>query len=83
MWDVFGYGKDTLEGYEEIRNYITYGDGIKELGTILDRHNLIFSDEKQLQEFINLIMLAKNNTRIWENNGYTPTELHELSLIHI
>jgi hypothetical protein len=21
-------------------------------------------------------MLAKNNTRIWENNGYTPSELH-------
>lgn len=23
-------------------------------------------------------MLAKNNTRIWENNGYTPSELHEI-----
>ncbi|MBK5247473.1 MAG: hypothetical protein JJE49_09445, partial [Peptostreptococcaceae bacterium] len=73
MRDVFGYCKDTSEGYAEIRSYITYGDGIKELGTILDRYNLIFSDEKQFQEFINLIMLAKNNTRIWENNGYTPT----------
>lgn len=76
MWEVFGYRKDTSEGYEEIRNYITYGDGIRELGSILDRHNLIFSGEEQLQEFINLIMLAKNNTRIWENNGYTPSELH-------
>ena len=76
MWDVFGYRKDTSEGYEEVRNYITYGDGISELGSILDRHNLIFSGEKQLQEFINLIMLAKNSTRIWKNNGYTPSELH-------
>lgn len=76
MRDLFGYSKDTSEGYEEIRNYITYGDGIRELGSILDRHNLIFSGEGQLQEFINLIMLAKNNTRIWENNGYTPSELH-------
>ncbi|HVI40666.1 MAG TPA: SEC-C metal-binding domain-containing protein, partial [Anaerovoracaceae bacterium] len=78
MWDVFGYRKGTSEGYEEVRNYIIYGDGIKELGSILDRHNLIFSGEKQLQEFINLIMLAKNNTRIWENNGYTPSELYEI-----
>ena len=78
MWDVFGYHKDTSEGYEEVRNYIIYGDGIKELGSILDRHNLIFNDEKQFQEFINRIMLAKNNTRIWENNGYTPSELHEI-----
>jgi hypothetical protein len=78
MWDVFGYRKATSEGYEEVRNYITYGNGIRELGSILDRHNLIFGSEKQLQEFINLIMLAKNNTRIWENNGYTPSELQEI-----
>ena len=76
MLDVFGHSRDTSEGYEDVRNYIIYGDGIKELGSILDRYNLIFSEEKQLQEFINLIMLAKNNTRIWENNGYTPSELH-------
>lgn len=78
MWDVFGCRKDTWEGYEEVRNYITYGDGIRELGPILDRHNLIFSGEEQLQEFINRIMLAKNNTRIWENKGYTPSELFEI-----
>lgn len=78
MWDVFGYSKDTSEGYEEVRNYITYGDGIRELGFILDRHNLIFSGEEQLQEFIDRIMNAKNNTRIWENNGYTPSEIHEI-----
>jgi hypothetical protein len=76
MLDVFGHSRVTSEGYEEVRNYIIYGDGIKELGSILDKYNLIFSEEKQLQEFINLIMLAKNNTRIWENNGYTPSELH-------
>lgn len=76
MLDVFGYSRDTSKGYEDVRDYIIYGDGIKELGPILDRYNLIFSEEKQLQEFINLIMLAKNNTRIWENNGYTPSELH-------
>ncbi len=76
--DVFGCSKNTSEGYEEIRNYITYGDGIRELGSILNRHNLIFSGEEQLQKFLNIIMLAKNNTRIWENNGYTPSELREI-----
>ncbi|WP_446787516.1 YecA family protein [Macellibacteroides fermentans] len=78
MRDVFGYSKDTSEGYEEVRDYITYGDGIRELGSILDRHNLIFNGEKQLQEFLNLIMLAKNSTRLWENNGHTPSEIHEI-----
>ena len=78
MWDVFGYSKNTSEGYEEVRSYITYGDGIRELGSILDSHNLVFDGEKQLQEFMNLIMIAKNNTRIWENNGYTPSEILEI-----
>ena len=78
MWDVFGYSKNTSEGYEGVRSYITYGDGIRKLGSILDSHNFIFDGEKQLQDFINLIMIAKNNTRIWENNGYTPSELHEI-----
>lgn len=79
MWDVFGYSKDTSEGYEEVRNYITYGDEIRELGSILDRYNLIFNGEEQLKEFIDRIMSAKNNTRIWENNGYTPSELFEIN----
>ncbi|MHB1485562.1 MAG: YecA family protein [Saccharofermentanales bacterium] len=78
MLDIFGYCKKTSEGYEEVKNYITYGDGIREMGPILDRHKLVFNSEKHLQEFIDLIMIAKNNTRIWENNGYTPSELHEV-----
>ncbi len=76
MLDVFGYTKAISEGYEEVRDYITHSDGIRELGPILDKHNLIFGEEKQLQEFFDLLMLAKNNTRLWQNNGYTPSELH-------
>lgn len=79
MVDVFDLSKRTLEGYREVKNYLTSGDGINELGNILDRYNLVFTGEEQFQEFINLIMLAKNNTRIWENKGYTPSELFEMS----
>ncbi|HBC31409.1 MAG TPA: hypothetical protein DC024_09250 [Clostridiales bacterium] len=78
MREVFDDVRAVAKGYEEVRDYITYGNGISELGPILDRHNLIFNNEKQFEEFINLIMLAKNNTRIWENNGYTPSELFEI-----
>jgi len=78
MWNVFGYSTAASECFEEVRNYITYGDGIKELGPILDSHNLTFSSEKQLDEFLDLTMHAKNNTRIWKNNGYTPSEMRDL-----
>jgi hypothetical protein len=57
---------------------MVHGEGISELGPILDKYNLRFTSEKQLQKFINLLMLAKNNTRIWVNNGHTPSELHEI-----
>lgn len=80
MGDAFGFSKRTLEGYQEVKNYITYGNGISELNSIFEKHHLLFTSEVQLKEFINLIMLAKNNTRIWENNGYTPLELHEITI---
>ena len=78
MLDVFGYGKHTSESFEEVRSYIAYGEGIKELSSILDNHHLVFSNEKQLRKFLDLVMLAKNSMRIWENNGYTPSELSKI-----
>lgn len=78
MFEVFGYSRKTSEGYVEVKNYISYGDGINELGPILDKYNLVFNGEEELGKFLNLIMLAKNNTRIWENKGYTPSELFKI-----
>lgn len=78
MWDAFGFSKSIMEGFHEVKSYITYGNGISELGSIFERHHIIFSSEGQIKEFMSLIMQAKNNTRIWENNGYTPSELHEI-----
>ncbi len=78
MWDVFGISSDSSQGFSEVKNYIIYGDGISELGPTLDKYNLRFTSEKQLQKFIDLLMLAKNNTRTWVNNGHTSLELHEI-----
>lgn len=77
MWDVFGYSGNTSRGFEETKDYITYGLGISELGSILDRNHLMFGKEEQLHEFVRLLMLAKNNNRIWLNNGWTPNELQK------
>lgn len=40
-----------------------------------------FRDEKQISEVTELIMDLANNTRVPENNGYTPCELFELGEI--
>lgn len=76
--DIFNNSKYASEAYNEVKDYITYGNGISELGPILEKHNLTFNSEEEFEEFFNLIMYAKNNTRIWENNGFTPSELHEI-----
>jgi len=78
MWDAFGYGKSTAEGFEEIKNYMLRSVGIKELGAIMERYNLVFSSDKQAQKFFDWLMLAQNNTRMWENKGHTPNEMSKL-----
>lgn len=77
MWDTFGLKENTSKGYQEIRSYITHSTGINKLGPIIEKYNLNFNSEEQVQKFFNLIMHAKNNTRIWENKGYTPAELFD------
>jgi len=79
MLDAFGFSDNITTAYREIRTYMTYSAGIRELGTILEKYDIVFDSENQLQQFLDLIMHAKNNTRIWLNNGLTPSELHEIS----
>jgi uncharacterized protein YecA (UPF0149 family) len=75
MLEAFGGTKNTVEGYQEMKNYIMHSIGIKETGKIMEKYNLVCSSEEQFHEFIHLIILANNNTRKWENSGHTPEEL--------
>ena len=74
MFDNFGY-RSLSKAFYEIKNYVIQSYRINNVGAILDKHSLLFADEKQVRTFFDLLILAKNNTRIWENKGYTPKEL--------
>lgn len=37
-----------------------------------------FEGEKQVNEVLSLVMELHNNVRLWENNGYTPSEMFHL-----
>jgi uncharacterized protein YecA (UPF0149 family) len=78
LWDAFGHEKRTEEAFFDIKKYSTQKFQIKELGAIMDKHNLVFSSEKQGQEFFDLLALALNNTHIWENKGHSPNEMTNL-----
>jgi len=79
MYDIFGVTKDVYGCFEEIIDCI---DGSLEVGDIIDiinSYNLVFDSDEQLMTLLNHIMQAHNNTRLWENNGYTPEELFKIS----
>jgi len=38
--------------------------------------DIVFQSEKQMSEFVELLMDAHNNTRMKENRGHRPNELH-------
>ena len=52
------------------------GDSPTEIIKDLNEHDAVFDGEDQIGEFMNLLMDAHNNTRLIENRGHKPVELH-------
>jgi|LSQX01.3.fsa_nt_gb hypothetical protein len=75
--EVFGSGVNVMEGFYALKDYLLYDDGFK-LGPILEKYDLVFNDEAEVNDFFLLAMDAKNNSRIWENKGHTPAEMMSL-----
>jgi hypothetical protein len=64
--------------YREVKEYIIDADGISKLSEIFDKYDLVFPDESSMQRFLDLLMEAKNSTRLMENKGHTPAEMAKL-----
>ena len=75
MLRAFGYEANTSRAFQEIQGSLSHGGGLGQLGPIMDEYGLVPSTQDELQEFLDLITTAVNNTRLWENKGYTPEEL--------
>jgi hypothetical protein len=80
MLDIFGYKLvlGMVKAFDEIRDYLTHNGDFNTVYSILKKHGLVFDDIEQSKKFLELTVKAKNNTRIWENKGYTPEELHTI-----
>jgi hypothetical protein len=61
--------------YHELKETVQMGDGQFGLGKILEEYEIVFENTNQAQQFINLLMDASNNTRLWANKGFTPEEM--------
>ena len=44
-----------------------------------ERRDIEFESEAQVKRLIPLVIDLANSTRLWENNGYTPDEMHNIS----
>ena len=75
MWNAFAEKKNIMDAFEEIKVSAMRTRGIKKLGAIMQEYNLVFTDQEQMQSFLDSLTLAMNNARIWENKGHTPEEL--------
>ncbi|MDR1620510.1 MAG: SEC-C domain-containing protein [Clostridiales bacterium] len=64
--------------FNELKNYSVHRSGISRISEILSKNGLLFSETADAQEFFDMLIEARNNTRIMENKGYTPSELFNI-----
>jgi hypothetical protein len=60
---------------EEVQGICQFNFSLQEIFEVFNTRGVVFESEKQVNEVVKLIMELANNTRLWENNGYTPKEL--------
>lgn len=60
---------------EEIHGMLHVNAPMNLVMDIFNRYKISFDSEDQLQELVELIIDFSNNMRLWENNGYTPSEI--------
>lgn len=67
----------TEEIIEEI-SYISSTDiKFQAIFSIFDRHGIEFKNQRQVEQFMPVLVNMYNNSRQWLNNGHTPIELRE------
>ena len=75
MGDTFGYGKGAMEAFAAIKACLLHSLDAKEVSAILKRHGLVFRGEDLVGKFLDLVMLAERNSRLWETKGHTAEEI--------
>ena len=69
----------TTMGFDEIQDSVAMTRSTKGLGAIMQKHNLVFTDQERTQGFFDALTQVMNNSRIWENKGHTPDEMMKLA----
>ncbi|WP_026894324.1 hypothetical protein [Clostridiisalibacter paucivorans] len=62
----------------EIQRYCKPADSLANIGYLFENRELKIKNEKDVNELMGLIRELANNTRVPENNGFTPNEMEEI-----
>jgi hypothetical protein len=62
----------------EIQRYCKSADSLANIGYLFENRDYKIKSEKEVSVLMELIMELANNTRIPENNGFTPNEMEEI-----
>jgi len=60
---------------EDIQGHCQFSFGMQEIFNRLNNYGIEFQDENQVNELVQMVTMLSNNTRLWENNGFTPNEI--------
>lgn len=82
MWQTFGAQSNTTIAFLEIQAYLRHNLNMQHVFDILDEHGLAIHASDDFQRFLSLLANATNNSRMWENKGYTPEELIAFTAAH-
>ena len=72
-----GDGVKAQELCEEIRDALELDLGMSSVSKALERADVVFDNEQQVNEMMRLMMDMSNHIRRWEHNGNTPQEIFE------
>lgn len=70
------YAEDSEFTMETLEFHLVNGHGVSFVMRQIEKHELMqFKTQKQLEKFVDVYVELHNNTRMWENGGFTPMEL--------
>jgi len=73
-----GEGLDGIDGdLIDLREMIQSDADVRDYMDYFTEAGYVFSDLSELREFVQMITIVSNNTRIYENSGFTPHELSQ------
>ncbi|ACB86123.1 SEC-C metal-binding domain-containing protein [Natranaerobius thermophilus] len=76
--NIFDGDKAAAEGLcEDIQGICQFGFSLNRVFDQFNNRGVEFDSEEQAQEVMQLVIDLSNNTRLWEHNGHTPSELHQ------